>query len=126
MSSAARSCQPVELPRIRFNDVVRLDQSEHSFCFERGIRKQRFDLLLSKAMNSVATGVEIAELAKEIHESSQKVAEVNTLPPNSLFKWWKHREDNKTYTYALVPGQVEGKHYIYSNLISVYSPPPKL
>ena len=32
----------------------------------------------------------------------------------------------KTYTYALVPGQIEGKYHIYSILVSVNAPPPKL
>lgn len=89
-------------------------------------RKQRFDQLLAKAMGSQATGVEISELAKEIYESPQKVVEVATSPPSSLFKWWKFHDNNKTYTYALIPGQVEGKYYIYSVLVSVYSPPAKL
>ncbi len=89
-------------------------------------RKQHYDQLLAKAMSSRATGVEIAELAKEIYESPQKVVEVTNTPPSSLFKWWKYRANDKTYTYALVPGQVDGKYYIYSLLVSVYSPPAKI
>jgi hypothetical protein len=89
-------------------------------------RKQRYDSLLAKALSSSATGVEIAELAKEIYESPQKSIEVASIPPSSLFKWYKYRENNKTYTYALVPGQMEGKYHIYSILVSVTSPPPKL
>ncbi len=89
-------------------------------------RKQRFDTLLAKALGSNATGLEISELAKEIYESPQKVVEVAGIPPASLFKWWKYRENNKTYTYALIPGQIEGKYYIYSLLVSVYTPQPKL
>lgn len=89
-------------------------------------RKQRFDTLLAKAMSSSASYTENAELAKEIYESPQKVVEVAGTPPTSLFKWYKYRENNKTYTYALVPGTIEGKYHIYSLLVSVTAPPPKL
>lgn len=88
--------------------------------------KQRFDTLLAKAMSSSASYTEITELAKGIYESPQKVVEVAGTPPSSLFKWYKYRENNKTYTYALVPGQIEGKNQIYSILVSVNAPPPKL
>ena len=89
-------------------------------------RKQRFDTLLAKAMSSSASYTEITELAKEIYDSSQKVIAVAGNPPSSLFKWYKYRENGKTYTYALVPGQIEGKNHIYSILVSVNAPPPKL
>ncbi len=88
--------------------------------------KQRFDILLAKAMSSAASYTEITELAKGIYESPQKVVEVAGTPPGSLFKWYKYRENNKTYTYALIPGQIEGKNHIYSILVSVNAPPPKL
>ena len=89
-------------------------------------RKQRFDTLLAKAMSSSASYTEITELAKEIYESPQKVVEVAGNPPSSLFKWYKYRENNKTFTYALVPGQLEGKNHIYTIIVSVTAPPPKL
>jgi hypothetical protein len=89
-------------------------------------RKQQFDTLLAKAMSSSASYTEITQLAKEIYESPQKVVEVMGPPPSSLFKWYKYRENNKTYTYALVPGTIEGKYYIYSVLVSVSAPPPKI
>ncbi len=89
-------------------------------------RKQRYDTLLAKAMSSAASYTELTELAKEIYESPLKVVEVAGVPPSSIFKWYKYRENNKTYTYALVPGQIEGKYHIYSILVSVNSPPPKL
>lgn len=89
-------------------------------------RKQRFDMLLAKAMSSSASYTEISELAKEIYESPQKVVEVVGTPPGSLFKWYKIRDNSKTYTYALVPGTIEGKYHIYSLLVSVTAPPPKL
>ena len=89
-------------------------------------RKQRYDTLLVKAVSSTASYTEITQLAKEIYESPQKVVEVTRVPPGSLFKWYKYRENGKTYTYALVPGQIEGKYYIYSILVSVNAPPPKL
>jgi dsDNA-specific endonuclease/ATPase MutS2 len=89
-------------------------------------RKQQYDTLLSKALSSSASYTEMAQLAKEIYESPQKAVEVARVPPSSIFKWYKYRENNKTYTYALVPGQIEGKYYINSILISVTSPPPKL
>lgn len=89
-------------------------------------RKQQFDALLAKAMSSTASYTEITQLAKEIYESPQKVVEVAGIPPGSLFKWYKYRENNKTYTYALVPGTIEGKYHIYSLLVSVTAPPPKL
>ncbi|MBS1807274.1 MAG: hypothetical protein JST84_03670 [Acidobacteria bacterium] len=89
-------------------------------------KKQRYDALLAKAMTSTASYTEITELAKQIYESPQKVVEVAGIPPSSLFKWYKYRDGVKTYTYALVPGQIEGKYHIYSILVSVTSPPPKL
>lgn len=89
-------------------------------------RKQQFDTLLAKAMSSTASYTEITQLAKEIYESPQKVVEVAGTPPSSLFKWYKFREGNKTYTYALVPGTIEGKYHIYSVLVSVSAPPPKI
>lgn len=88
--------------------------------------RQRFDTVLAKAMSSSASYTEITELAKGIYESPQKVIEVAGTPPSSLFKWYKYREGNKTYTYALVPGTLEGKYHIYSILVSVTAPPPKL
>lgn len=89
-------------------------------------RKQQYEMLLAKAMNSAASYTEVTQLAKEIYESPQKSVEVPKPPPSSLFKWYKYRENNKTYTYALVPGQIEGKYYINSILVSVTAPPPKL
>ena len=89
-------------------------------------KKQKLDTLLAKAMGSKATGVEIAELAREISDLPQKSVEVASLPPSSLFKYWKYHEGNKTYTYALVPGQIDGKYIIYSNLTAVFTPPPKI
>ncbi len=89
-------------------------------------RKQQYDTLLAKAMSSSASYTELATLAKEIHESPQKYVEVAGTPPSSIFKWYKVRENNKTYTYALVPGNVEGKYQINSILVSVTAPPPKI
>ncbi len=89
-------------------------------------RKQQYETLLAKAMSSTASYTEVTQLAKEIYESPQKMVEVPRTPPGSLFKWYKYREGAKTSTYALVPGQIEGKYYIYSILVSVTTPPPKL
>ena len=89
-------------------------------------QKQQFNTLLAKAMSSTASYTEITQLAKEIYESPQKVVEVAGTPPSSIFKWYKYRENNKTYTYALVPGTIEGKYHIYSILVSVTAPPPKI
>ena len=89
-------------------------------------KKQRYDTLLAKAMSSTASYTEITELAKQIYESPQKEIQVAGIPPSSIFKWYKYREGGKTYTYALVPGQIEGKYHIYSILVSVNAPPPKL
>jgi Tfp pilus assembly protein PilN len=89
-------------------------------------RKQQYETLLAKAMNSSASYTELTQLAKEIYESPQKVVEVTGIPPSAMFKWYKYRESNKTFTYALVPGQIEGKYHIYSILVSVNAPPPKL
>lgn len=89
-------------------------------------KKQRYDTLLAKAMSSSASYTEITELAKQLYESPQKEVEVAGIPPSSLFKWYKYREGGKTSIYALVPGQIEGKYHIYSILVSVTSPRPKL
>lgn len=88
--------------------------------------KQRYDTLVAKAMSSSASYTEITELARQIYESPQKMVEVVGNPPGSLFKWYKYREGNKTSTYALIPGNIEGKNYIYSVLVSVTAPPPKI
>jgi hypothetical protein len=89
-------------------------------------KKQQFDTLLAKAMSSTASYTEITLLAKEIHETPQKLVEVAGTPPSSLFKWYKYREGNKTYTYALVPATIEGKYQINSILVSVTAPPPRI
>ncbi|HEX4945123.1 MAG TPA: hypothetical protein VFZ34_00485 [Blastocatellia bacterium] len=89
-------------------------------------KKQRYEALLAKAMSSSASYTEITELAKQIYESPQKMVEVPNSPPTSLFKWYKYREGNKTYTYALVPSTIEGKYYINSILVSVTAPPPRI
>lgn len=89
-------------------------------------RKQQFDTLLGKALSSTASYTETTQLAKEIYESPQKSVEVPRMPPSSLFKWYRYHEGAKTYTYALVPGTIEGKYYIYSILVSVTAPLPKL
>ncbi len=86
-------------------------------------RKQRYDELLAKAMSNRANGVEIGELAKEIYDSPQKVVEVQGIPPSSLNKWYKYRTNDKTLTFALIPANLEGKYYIYSILMNVFSPP---
>lgn len=84
--------------------------------------KARFDELLAKALNQTASYTEIGELAKEIYESPQKVVEVQRMPPSSLFKYYKYRTNNQVQTYVLVPGQVNGKWLIYSNLTAVSTP----
>lgn len=84
--------------------------------------KARFDELIAKAMNQTASYTEVGELAKEIYESPQKVVEVQRVPPNSLFKYYKYRTNNQIQTYALVPGQVGGKYLIYSNLTAISTP----
>ena len=86
-------------------------------------RKQRFDELLSKAMGNRANGVEIGELAKEIYDSPQKVVEVQGIPPSSLNKWYKYRANDKTYTFSLIPANIEGKYFINSILMNIFAPP---
>jgi hypothetical protein len=86
-------------------------------------RKQRFDELLSKAMGNRANGVEIGELAKEIYDSPQKVVEVQGIPPSSLTRWYKHRTNDKTYTFSLISTNLEGKNYLYSILMNIFVPP---
>mgnify|MGYP000904161534 CR=1 FL=1 len=89
-------------------------------------KKQQFDTLIAKAMSSSASYTEITQLAKDIYESPQKMVEVAGMPPSSIFKWYKYRDGSKTYTYALVPGNIEGKYQINSILVSVTAPPPKI
>ena len=85
-------------------------------------RKQHYDELLAKAMGNRANGVEIGELAKEIYDSPQKVVEVQGIPPSSLNKWYKHRVNERTYTFSLIPANLDGKYYIYSILMNIYAP----
>jgi cell division protein FtsB len=61
---------------------------------------------------------EVASYARMIHSLPNSRVELDSKPPDKLFRNWKVTVGSVTETYTLVGGFVDGKWVIYSNLVA--------
>jgi len=77
---------------------------------------------LSKVSTAVMRGnpspAEAASFARMVHALPNSRVELDSKPPDKLFRNWKASVGSTTETYTLVGGFVDGKWVVYSNLVA--------
>lgn len=74
--------------------------------------------VLTPVLRGTAGPREIANFAKLVHALPNSMIQLDSSPPNKLFRNWKVDVGSKTETYTLVGGFVDGKWVVYSNLVA--------
>lgn len=74
--------------------------------------------LLPAVLRGTASAGEIASFARMVHALPNSKVELDTKPPDKLFRNWKVTTNSTTETYTLVGGFVDGKWVVYSNLVA--------
>lgn len=74
--------------------------------------------LIPAVLQGNASPAQITSFARMVHALPAGRVELDTKPPDKLFRNWKASVGSTTEIYALVGGFVDGKWVVYSNLIS--------
>ena len=74
--------------------------------------------LLPAVLRGNPSGGEVASFARMVHALPNGRVELDSKPPDKLFRNWKVTVGSTTETYTLVGGFVEGKWVVYSNLVA--------
>jgi cell division protein FtsB len=80
--------------------------------------QSRLDSLLPAVIKSNASDGETAAFARMVSQLPYGRVEVDTKPPDKLFRNWKAQTGSVTEVYTLVGGFVDGKWFIHSNLVA--------
>ncbi len=84
----------------------------------RAESQTRLQSLLPAIVKGTAGPAQIAAFARMVHSLPNGRLELDSKPPDKLFKNWKASVGDSTEIYALVGGFVGGKWVVYSNLIA--------
>jgi hypothetical protein len=76
------------------------------------------DRLQPQVARSMASGSEIASFARMVYELPGHRIEMNSQPPDKIFRNWKISSGQATEIYTLVGGYLDGKWVVYSNLVA--------
>ena len=74
--------------------------------------------LLPAVLRGNASPGEVASFARMVHALPNNRVELDTKPPDKLFRNWRVTVGSATETYTLVGGFVDGKWVVYSNLVA--------
>lgn len=74
--------------------------------------------LLPAVLRGNASAGEVASFARMVYALPNSQVELDTKPPDKLFRNWKVTTGSTTEVYTLVGGFVEGKWVVYSHLVA--------
>jgi cell division protein FtsL len=63
------------------------------------------------------SAAEMAQFAHAVYETPGHMVELPKVPPNELLKRFKYTVNGQTRTYQVIPGFLNGKWVVYSNLV---------
>lgn len=84
----------------------------------RADAQTKLQTLLPAVLRGNASGAEVASFARMVHALPNGRVELDSKPPDKLFRNWKVTVGSTTETYTLVGGFVDGKWVVYSNLVA--------
>jgi len=84
----------------------------------RGDAQSKLQKLLPAILRGNPSPGEIASFARMVHALPNGRVELDSKPPDKLFRNWKANVGSTTETYTLVGGFVDGKWVVYSNLVA--------
>lgn len=80
--------------------------------------QNRLQSILPSIIKGSAGPNEIASFARMVHAQPGGRVELDSKPPDKIFRNWKTSNGKTAETYTLVGGFVGGKWVVYSNLVS--------
>ncbi len=80
--------------------------------------QSRLSTLLPSVLRSEVSGTDAANFAKMVYGLPESKLELDSKPPDKLFRNWRVKTDSGVDTYTLVGGFVDGKWVVYSNLVA--------
>ena len=84
----------------------------------RSDAQTKLQALLPAILRDSASPVQVASFARMVHALPNSRVELDTKPPDKLFRNWKVTVGPTTETYTLVGGFVDDKWVVYSNLVA--------
>ena len=84
----------------------------------RADAQAKLQTLLPTVLRGNASPGEVASFARMVHLLPNGRVELDTKPPDKLFRNWRVTVGSITETYTLVGGFVDGKWVVYSNLVA--------
>lgn len=78
----------------------------------------KLQTLLPAVLRGSASPGEVASFARMVHTLPNNRLELDSKPPDKLFRNWRVPVGATTETYTLVGGFVDGKWVVYSNLVA--------
>lgn len=84
----------------------------------RAEAQTKLDKLRSAVISDKAGAGEVATFARMVYNLPNRRIELDSKPPDKLFRNWKVSVDSTTEVYTLVGGFVDGKWVVYSNLVA--------
>jgi cell division protein FtsB len=84
----------------------------------RAEAQAKLQTVLPAVLRGSAGPGEIAGFARMVYSLPNSRVELDSPPPNKLFRNWKMSVGGTTETYTLVGGFVDGKWVVYSNLVA--------
>lgn len=84
----------------------------------RADAQTRLQTLLPSVLRGNASPGEVASFARMVHALPDNRVELDSKPPDKLFRNWRVTVGATTETYTLVGGFVDSKWVVYSNLVA--------
>lgn len=84
----------------------------------RAEAQSNLQTVLPSVLRGSAGPAEIARFARMVHALPNSRVELDSPPPDKLFRNWKVTVGGTTEIYTLVGGFVDGKWVVYSNLVA--------
>ena len=85
---------------------------------ERSDAQTKLRTILPAILRGNAGPAEVASFARMVNALPNNRVELDSAPPNKLFRNWKANAGGVSETYTLVGGFVDGKWVVYSNLVA--------
>jgi hypothetical protein len=84
----------------------------------RAEAQSKLQTVLPAVLRGSASSAEIAGFARMVNALPNGRVELDSKPPDKLFRNWKVTSGGATEIYTLVGGFVDGKWVVYSNLVA--------
>jgi len=84
----------------------------------RADAQTKLQTVLPSVLRGSASPGEVASFARMVHALPNNRIELDSKPPDKLFRNWRVTVGATTETYTMVGGVVDGKWVVYSNLVA--------